>query len=739
MNASANENIKQEANDGGKPRPTKNPSRSHTLTLLSLGLAAAGLASCGGGGSNSSTPVTSNSNSTQLQRAASDETLKKHLTDGFLNLATQQGSITTTSPTLSIDNSAEDGVATLSDSAESAGGSGFSGTNLVEAGVDEADVAKFDGDYMYIAEQPQVYYGWFEELAIDNGTPLLEVDPLEGDSLEGGAVKDDAFAVDGTSIAADDSDSFAPMPEPRSNASIHIFQSNESNHSATPVTKIDLSEEGLSIEGLYLHGSRSQQDARLINVSSSYQYGWAYWSYEPAWQGGKTSVQIMNINDINNVTTTTKLEWQGYYVASRKIGDVVYVVSRHMPIIDDVVFWPTDAVTEAKNRELIANTDVNDLIPALVVNDGTEQQLFTSADCFVSEKSSSIYERPSLLAVTAINVNDPGNPKTSCTNVYDGGVYASTQSLYIGEYQYSSNNQQSTRIHKFDLTSTTPNYLASGDIQGTLGWNDAAFRMSESGEHLRVITSEWQTSGPVHRLSVLKESSTSANTLDVVAQIPNTQQPATIGKPDEDIYAVRFMGDRAYVVTFERIDPLYVSDLSEPTNPMIKGELEIEGVSEYLQLLDSDTLLGVGSIDNALQISVFDVADISNPTLASQLRLGGKGTSSPAFYDYHALAWLTDTATTTTKLALPVSVREEWQLQKQGLQTVSINATSNQLVDEGFVTAITSDTSNYYGTERVIIDGNTSHYINGTTVWSAGWDTPEQVTGPQALPTVETK
>lgn len=734
MSASVNETIKQEANYRGKPTPI-NQTRKSKLTLLSLSLATVGLVSCGGGGSSSSTPVTENSNSTQLQRAASDEALKKHLVDGFLNLATLQPSITTTSPTLSTDSSAEDGVATLSDSAESAGSSDFSGTNLVEAGVDEADVAKFDGDYMYIAEQPQVYYGWFEELAIDDGNslPLVEYD----------VVSEDAVApTDSTPIPVEGDDSiggFAPAPELRSNASIHIFQSNQSNHSATPITKIDLSEEGLSIEGLYLHGSRTQQDARLINVSSSYQYGWAYWSYEPAWQGGKTSVQIMNINDVNNITTTTKLEWQGYYVASRKIGDVVYVVSRHMPIIDDVVFWPTDAATEAKNRDIIANTNVNDLIPALIVNDGAEKQLFTSTDCFVSEKSSSIYERPSLLSVTAINVNDPGNPKTSCTNVYDGGIYASTQSLYIGEYQYSSNNQQSTRIHKFDLTSATPTYLASGDVQGTLGWNDAAFRMSESGEHLRVITSEWQTSGPVHRLSVLKESTTSANTLDVVAQIPNAQQPATIGKPDEDIYAVRFMGDRAYVVTFERIDPLYVIDLSEPTSPMIKGELEIEGVSEYLQLLDSDTLLGVGSIDNALQISVFDVAVISKPTLASQLRLGGTGTSSAAFYDYHALAWLTDAATTTTKLALPVSVREDWNLQKQGLQTVSINATSNQLVDEGFLTAITSDASNYYGTERVIIDGNTSHYINGTTVWSAGWDTPEQVTGPQALPTEETK
>jgi len=104
----------------------------------------------------------------------------------------------------------------------------------------------------------------------------------------------------------------------------------------------------------------------------------------------------------------------------------------------------------------------------------------------------------------------------------------------------------------------------------------------------------------------------------------------------ETIWSARFMGDRAYLVTFENTDPLWVIDLSDPSNPTILGELEIPGVSTYIHPVDEDTLLtiGIGGGEGGLgldwsvtQISLFDVSDPTNPTLADTLPL------SPAYTD----------------------------------------------------------------------------------------------------------
>ncbi len=692
--------------------------------LKPVHIAAASLITCiaiSGCGGNSSTNSEATESSKQLVQAKSDDELRSHIVAGYLNLATTSPSITTTGPVsipeIQLDDAAEESLSTTSDSADAAAGSSssnFSSTNLIEEGVDEADVVKFDGDYIYVAEQPTVYYGWAEPL------PLFLEDT---DTVESGLL---AEADDGASDST-----FAPVPQTRTNASIKIFASDENGHTSSATTRITLSEPGLSVEGLYLYGSRENANASLINVSSSYQYSWEYWDYEPAWQGGKTSVQIYDINDINQINPGVKLEWQGYYITSRRVDDVVYVISRHMPIIEDVVFWPTDKATEEANRQAIENADINDLIPTLVVNDGEEQPLFSSSNCFVSSEAPAQYNRPSLLSITAIDLNNPTAPKTLCTTVYDGGVYSSTQSIYISEHQYNAGDT-SSRVHKFALNNGSPTYKASGEVDGTLGWSSSAFRMSEKDDYLRIVTTS-RDSGIEHHLSVLKESETQANTLEVVAQIPNTEQPDTIGKPGEDIYAVRFLGDRAYVVTFERIDPLYVIDLSNPTRPEIKGALEVDGVSEYLQLLDEDTLLGIGRVDQQVQVSLFDVSDPSAPTRAGELRLGGES-YSPVAYDYHALAWVKDTQSNTTRLAFPVTVYGQWPEQRKGLQLLTVDNQNNQLEDSGFVNAINSGESSYYGLERALIDGDTTHYINGSTIWSSDWNNPDTVNGPETFP-----
>ncbi|NMC35771.1 hypothetical protein GYA49_01885 [Candidatus Beckwithbacteria bacterium] len=82
---------------------------------------------------------------------------------------------------------------------------------------------------------------------------------------------------------------------------------------------------------------------------------------------------------------------------------------------------------------------------------------------------------------------------------------------------------------------------------------------------------------------------------------------------DERIYSARFIGEKAYLVTFRQTDPFYILDLSNPRSPKMTGELKIPGYSSYLHPLTDTMILGVGEESNQVKLSLFDVSDDSNP------------------------------------------------------------------------------------------------------------------------------
>jgi uncharacterized secreted protein with C-terminal beta-propeller domain len=90
---------------------------------------------------------------------------------------------------------------------------------------------------------------------------------------------------------------------------------------------------------------------------------------------------------------------------------------------------------------------------------------------------------------------------------------------------------------------------------------------------------------------------------------------------EERLYAVRFLGDKGYLVTFRQIDPFFVLDLSNPANPQVKGELKIPGYSSYLHPIGDDKVLGIGEEDWKVKLSLFDVSSPENPTELSKYQL----------------------------------------------------------------------------------------------------------------------
>lgn len=169
---------------------------------------------------------------------------------------------------------------------------------------------------------------------------------------------------------------------------------------------------------------------------------------------------------------------------------------------------------------------------------------------------------------------------------------------------YSQKHQrelQKTGIMKIGLDSFS--VLATGNVPGTL-LNQ--FSLDEYLDHLRTATTVGQTWG-------LFSSGESVNDIYVMDKDLNiVGQVLDLGKT-ERIYSVRFIQDKGYVVTFKRIDPFYVIDLSDPRNPSMKGELKIPGYSSYLHPITKDDILGIGKEGSQVKVSLFNVSSPENP------------------------------------------------------------------------------------------------------------------------------
>ncbi|MCK4498833.1 beta-propeller domain-containing protein, partial [Candidatus Bathyarchaeota archaeon] len=135
--------------------------------------------------------------------------------------------------------------------------------------------------------------------------------------------------------------------------------------------------------------------------------------------------------------------------------------------------------------------------------------------------------------------------------------------------------------------------------------------------------------------------------------------------PGETIYSARFMGETLYLVTFRKIDPLFIIDLQDAEAPKVLGELKITGYSDYLHMYDTGYLIGVGKETvgadfgnfawyQGIKISLFNVTDQSNPQEVDKTEIGDRGTDSPVLRDHHAFLFDRE----RQLLVLPVKVAE---------------------------------------------------------------------------------
>jgi uncharacterized secreted protein with C-terminal beta-propeller domain len=194
-----------------------------------------------------------------------------------------------------------------------------------------------------------------------------------------------------------------------------------------------------------------------------------------------------------------------------------------------------------------------------------------------------------------------------------------------------------TEIHGFDISSpSATSYVGSGEVEGYI-LNQ--FALSEHEGKLRVATTDtpqWWGTQPQG------QSQSFVTVLDA-GSLGEVGRVGGLGA-GQQIYAVRFIGDVGYVVTFRRVGPLYTIDHSTPSKPRVAGELEIEGYSAYLHPVGKDLLLGVGQDAGSdgrvrgTQVSLFDVSDPAKPARVAARALSD-GSSSDVEFDHRAFLW----------------------------------------------------------------------------------------------------
>lgn len=253
-------------------------------------------------------------------------------------------------------------------------------------------------------------------------------------------------------------------------------------------------------------------------------------------------------------------------------------------------------------------------------------------------------------------------------NSYSSSIYASSTTLIIAGEAYEEDEDgnwiEKTLLFSFKLHQATSTPQTIGEVPGSLlnQFSMDHITTDTNEDYLRVATTTWarwaevddewtQTEESTSQVTVLKLT---ANDDTTTATMPIVGQVEDLGR-GERIYAVRFLGERGFVVTFRQIDPFYTLDLSDPTKPVVMGELKIPGFSNYLHPIDgpdSDLILAVGQDADVetgrtkgLQIALYDVSDMTNPRQVKQYTEGGSDSSSysSAQYDHRAFRYLDQT------------------------------------------------------------------------------------------------
>ena len=382
------------------------------------------------------------------------------------------------------------------------------------------------------------------------------------------------------------------------------------------------------VSGLFVQGDRL---AVVVTGYGGYAVG-GFWEGMP-YGRTMTYVGVYDLSDVGSPTLLRSHGVSGYLVTARMIAPFVYVIANdYVQKVDEVYVTPRVCDDDA----------CGDLAPTDVYYDPSSAN------------------PGSYTNVLALDLTSDASSVLSVVTGYTSTVYMSHAALYLAFLKWNEPSPLFlapqvvttwTTVHKVSVAGVTMEAIASGDVSG---WLLNQFSLDEYAGYLRVATTS--TAQSAERF----EQTNNVYVLDGALRLVGSLEGLA---PRESIYAARFLGERLYLVTFEKIDPLFVIDLSVPADPRVLGYLEMPGFSEYLHPFDEGRLIGVGkdaapdefgnfSWFQGLKLSLFDVTDVGSPEELARLAIGDRGTTSEALQDHKAFLFLRDRGI----LVIPVSL-----------------------------------------------------------------------------------
>ena len=549
----------------------------------------------------------------------------------------------------------------------------YSATNVQVAGVDEADIVKNDGKYIYLVKN--------EEVIIMNAYPAEDAKIISKIEMDMPSYLSEIFINEDKLI---------------------VFGQEQYNYYPGPI--------------MPLAETRSSESAVIAESAAIAAEKMAIWPGQYYYRQPKSFIRVYDVSDKENPKLVRNLSTEGSYYDSRMIDNYVYAIFTqpvyYYPEYPGLIPLPV-LYEDGVEKKLAATSIYHPIVPGYnnqytniialsVVNENEEPTmesfLLDYADTmFVSEKNIylttpkridwrfhqlKIFEEaviPSLPADIQLEIS---NVKASDKKDY---LEYKEISEIIGSYMNELKDEQrqylkkkiadkteelqaqfhlesqKTVIHKIAVNRRNIEYKEQGEILGHL-LNQ--FSMDEYKNYLRVAV----TLEPYNNWRLPQESQdVSKNNvyvldsgMDVIGKLEDLA-------PGERIYSARFIADRLYLVTFKRIDPLFVIDLSQPSNPSILGKLKIPGYSDYLHPYDENTIIGIGkdtedikegeferTLPKGVKLALFDVSDVANPKEIAKYNIGDRGTDSEALYEHKAFLFSRE----KNLLVLPITLAE---------------------------------------------------------------------------------
>lgn len=486
----------------------------------------------------------------------------------------------------------------------------YSTTNVQVENVDEADIIKTDGKYIYYVSNNKVYI-------------------IKANSLE---------IVSEIEVKRDD----------------ERFSISEIYLNKNKLVLIGTSR--LNLEPIVVNSEKDKMNsivARVNYVSSA-------------------KAVVYDIENKNEPKNVREVALEGSYIDSRMIGENLYLISRknayYYDTLEDYSILPNINDTVIGETKTIDCTDI-------AYFEGTKDNNF--------------------MMIGSFNINN--DEEVFVETFFGAGnlVYSNEKNLYLTQSHYDDDTNK-TIIYRFALEGNKMILTAKGEVKGTL---NNQFSMDEYEGNLRVATTSRITIKPnvteeigngIMRTTIGEFTTTNNlyildENLEEIGKIENLAN-------DEKIYSVRFIGKIGYIVTFKQIDPLFVIDLSEPTKPVVKGELKIPGYSSYLHPYDENHIIGIGyntkdngrgGVTNAsMKMSMFDVSDLENPKEIFNTDIGGEYASSEILHNHKALFY----KKTEDLIGFPVTYRDyDYRDDKNGFVVFKIDLEDDEFEKYGEV------------------------------------------------------